>query len=112
MGMHGTMSSLGMAFGPALGSWIADTFSMNVLFYVSSMFALVSIAILYNMKETLPKSQQEKFSLNSLKITKEDIFDKMVKSRHKLALSLGFKNCNQGRNILGFVGVFVIPRIE
>lgn len=78
MGMHGTMSSLGMAFGPALGSWIADTFSMNVLFYVSSMFALISIAILYNMKETLPKSQQEKFSLNSLKITKSDVFDKMV----------------------------------
>ena len=78
MGMHGTMSSLGMAFGPALGSWIADTFSMNVLFYVSSMFALISIAILYNMKETLPKNKQEKFSLNSLKINKEDIFDKMV----------------------------------
>jgi MFS family permease len=78
MGMHGTMSSLGMAFGPALGSWIADTFSMNVLFYVSSMFALISIAILYNMKETLPKNKQEKFSLNSLKITKEDIFDKKV----------------------------------
>ncbi len=78
MGMHGTMSSLGMAFGPALGSWIADTFSMNVLFYVSSMFALISIAILYNMKETLPKNKREKFSLNSLKITKEDVFDRKV----------------------------------
>jgi MFS family permease len=78
MGMHGTMSSLGMAFGPALGSWIADTFSMNVLFYVSSMFALISIAILYNMKETLPQKQKEKFSINSLKVTKDDIFDRMV----------------------------------
>ncbi len=78
MGMHGMMSGLGMAFGPALGSWIADTFSMNILFYVSSLFALTSIAILYNMKETLPKENQEKFSLNSLKITKEDIFDRMV----------------------------------
>lgn len=78
MGMHGLMSSFGMAFGPALGSWIADTFSMNVLFYVSSMFALISIAILYNMKETLPKKQQEKFSLNSLKVNQNDIFDQMV----------------------------------
>lgn len=78
MGMHGLMSSFGMAFGPALGSWIADSFSMNVLFYVSSSFALISIAILYNMKETLPKNQQEKFSINSLKITKEDVFDRMV----------------------------------
>lgn len=78
MGLHGTMSGLGMAFGPALGSWIADNFSMNVLFYVSSFFALISIAILYNMKETLAKEQQEKFTIHSLKITKEDIFDPMV----------------------------------
>ncbi|WP_259017000.1 MFS transporter [Emticicia fluvialis] len=78
MGMHGLMSSFGMAFGPALGSWIADTFSMNVLFYVSSMFALISIAILYNMKETLPVNQQEKLTLKTLKITQSDIFDEMV----------------------------------
>lgn len=78
MGMHGLMSSFGMAFGPALGSWIADTFSMNVLFHVSSLFALISIAILYNMKETLPKEQQEKFTVNSLKVTQSDIFDPMV----------------------------------
>ncbi|RYU93570.1 MFS transporter [Emticicia agri] len=78
MGMHGLMSSFGMAFGPALGSWIADTFSMNVLFYVSSMFALISIAILYNMKETLPKEQKEKFTLSSLKINQNDVFDIMV----------------------------------
>ena len=78
MGMHGLMSSFGMAFGPALGSWIADTFSMNVLFYVSSMFALISIAILYNMKETLPKKQQEKLTLKTFKITQSDIFDEMV----------------------------------
>jgi MFS family permease len=78
MGMHGLMGSLGMAFGPALGSWIAATFSLNVLFHVSSMFALISIAILYNMKETLPKDKQEKFTLNSLKINRNDMFDSMV----------------------------------
>ena len=78
MGMHGLMSSFGMAFGPALGSWIADNFSMNVLFYVSSLFALISIAILYNMKETLPKNQQEKLTLKTFKITQSDIFDEMV----------------------------------
>ncbi len=78
MGMHGLMGGLGMAFGPALGSWIADTFSINALFYTSSMFAFISIVILYNMKETLPSEQRERFSLNSLKITKQDIFDPMV----------------------------------
>jgi MFS family permease len=67
-----------MAFGPALGSWITATFSLDALFHVSSMFALISIAILYNMKETLPKEKQEKFTLNSLKINRNDMFDPMV----------------------------------
>lgn len=75
MGLHGLLSSLGMAFGPALGSWIAAEFSMNILFYTSSIFAFLSIAILVNMKETLPLEQKEKFRLSSLKITKQDIFD-------------------------------------
>ena len=78
MGLHGLLSSLGMAFGPALGSYIANSFSMNVLFYTSSVFAFLSIAILMNMKETLPIEQKEKFGLKSLKINKDDIFDKSV----------------------------------
>jgi MFS family permease len=78
MGLHGLLGSLGMAFGPALGSWIAIAFSMNVLFYTSSVFALLSILILVNMKETLPQSQKEKFTINSLKINKKDVFDKDV----------------------------------
>ena len=39
MGLHGLVGSLGMAIGPALGSWIALTFSINTLFYTSSAFA-------------------------------------------------------------------------
>ncbi|NBA84553.1 MFS transporter [Emticicia sp. CRIBPO] len=75
MGIHGLIGSLGMAFGPAIGSWIALEFSMNVLFYCSSAFSLLSILILVNMKETLPKEHKEKFTLSSIKIGRHDIFD-------------------------------------
>lgn len=78
MGLHGLVSSLGMAFGPAIGSWIAQEFSLNVLFYVSSVFALLSIVILANMKETLDISEKQPFNLNALKINKDDVFDKQV----------------------------------
>lgn len=47
---------------------------MNMLFYVSSVFALLSIAILMNMKETLV--QKEKFQLKFLKLTRHDIIAK------------------------------------
>ncbi len=78
MGIHGLVGSLGMAFGPALGSWIALTFSMNTLFYCSSAFSLLSILILVNMKETLGSEVKEKFSVSALKIGREDIFDRSV----------------------------------
>ena len=63
-----------MAIGPALGSTITLYSSINVMFYCSSVLALLSIAILFNMKETL--QQKEKFSLSLLKISKSDIFAK------------------------------------
>lgn len=73
MGLHGLYSSIGMALGPAMGSWIAEAFSLNVLFYISSIFALLSIAILVNMKETLPKTQT--LNREMFQITRKDIFD-------------------------------------
>jgi MFS family permease len=78
MGYHGLIGSLGMAFGPAMGSFIAMTFSMDTLFHTSSAFALLSIVILLNMKETLPAEKKEKLSWNALNVTKRDIFDPNV----------------------------------
>jgi len=71
LGIHGICFSTGMAIGPALGSMVKNHFSMNMLFYVSSVFALLSIAILMNMKETLKEKQP--FSLRLLKISRHDI---------------------------------------
>ena len=74
LGIHGICFSTGMAIGPALGSMVKNHSSMNMLFYVSSVFALLSIAILMNMKETLV--QKEKFQLKFLKLTRHDIIAK------------------------------------
>ncbi|WP_026038735.1 MFS transporter [Myroides injenensis] len=76
LGLHGISFSTGMAIGPAIGSTIKIYTSIDFLFYTSALFALLSIAILLNMKETLPKKEKFKFSL--LKISGKDIFDLAV----------------------------------
>ncbi|MBK9934458.1 MAG: MFS transporter [Cytophagaceae bacterium] len=75
LGMHGLIGSLGMAFGPALGGWVVQYFDINVLFYLSSLLSFLSIAILLNMKETLPKTRKEKFSISHLALNRSEIFD-------------------------------------
>ncbi|TKC03038.1 MFS transporter [Pedobacter cryotolerans] len=76
MGVHGVCFSTGLAIGPAIGSAITDHFSIDILFYCSSLFALLSIVILANMKETLPDKQ--KFTPEHLKIKKDDIIEWQV----------------------------------
>jgi MFS family permease len=73
MGVHGICFSTGLAIGPAIGSMITDHFSINILFYCSSVFALLSIVILANMKESLKDKQR--FSLPLLKIKRKDIIE-------------------------------------
>lgn len=76
MGIHGLCFSTGMAIGPAIGSAITSSFSLNVLFYCSSVFALLSIVILMNLKETLPDKQ--KFHSGHLKIGRGEIIEKQA----------------------------------
>lgn len=76
LGVHGICFSTGLAIGPAIGSTITDHFSINILFYCSSLFALMSIAILANMKESLV--EKEKFSFSLLKIKKNEIIERKV----------------------------------
>lgn len=76
LGIHGLCFSTGMALGPAIGSAIRAQFSINILFYASSVMALLSILILLNMKETLPGKQRFRWSL--LRISRKDIIDLRV----------------------------------
>lgn len=74
MGMLGLFTSTGMSLGPAIGGWLASTFSINVLFWASSGFALMSIGILLRLPETLPHPQP--FRLSLLRLRKDEIFDR------------------------------------
>ena len=76
MGTLGLFTAMGMSLGPAIGSWLATDFSMNVMFWTSSAFALLSIGILLQMPETLASPQPFRFSL--LRLKKDEIFDKQA----------------------------------
>ena len=77
-GIHGLCFSMGMAIGPAVGSAISQHYSIDALFYCSSAFALLSIVILMNMKETLPQRQRQRLSWSSFRISRTDIVDLRV----------------------------------
>jgi MFS family permease len=66
--------TLGSSAGPMIGSYLVDYFSYNTMFYASSLFALGSVAILYNVKETLKAPQ--KFALKHLRINRNEIFER------------------------------------
>ncbi len=76
MGVLGLCSSLGMASGPALGSTLANMYSLDVMFYASSVAAILSVIILAGMRETL--EQREHFRLNHLKLNRDEIFEPRV----------------------------------
>lgn len=78
MGILGMASSLGMAIGPTIGSKVTSIFGYNTLFYSSGVIALLSVIILFNLKETLAVEKRKKFSLKLLKITKDDFYEPRV----------------------------------
>lgn len=76
LGTLGVAQGIGMSGGPPLGSYLAQWFGLDVMFYVSSGFALLSILILWRMKETL--ADRERFRLRHLVLQKEDLFEPKV----------------------------------
>jgi MFS family permease len=80
MGLLGVTGSLGMAAGPAFGSWVAQHFSLNVMFYCSSGAALLSLLVQGTLTETLPRPQRKRFSLSLLKLQWDEIIEPRVLS--------------------------------
>ena len=76
MGIAGIFGSTGMAAGPSIGSTIASIYSLEWMFYASSVIAALSVLILIGMKETLPNKQ--KFSPQLLKIKSNEILEPRV----------------------------------
>jgi len=78
MGLLGVTGSLGMAAGPAFGSWVAETFSLNVMFYCSSAAALLSVLVQGTLIETLPLAQRQRFSFALFKLKLDEILEPRV----------------------------------
>ena len=76
MGIMGVSMNLGASLFPPLGSYLVLEYSMDVMFYVSSFIALVSIAILMRLKETLANPQ--KFRPSLLKLAPHEILEPKV----------------------------------
>lgn len=76
MGLLGTAGAVGMAAGPALGGTLSNQLGLNAMFYCSSFFALIAIAILLRTKETIKEKQS--FSVHLLKVNRTDIFEPLV----------------------------------
>lgn len=76
MGIHGLCFSTGLAIGPAIGSAITAYYSIDILFYCSSLFALLSIIIVMNMKETVPIKQR--FHYSHLKIGRSEVIERQA----------------------------------
>lgn len=76
MGMQSLFYSTGMAVGPALGSFIKLHWSFDVLFYISSVFALLSMLVIINMPESL--QPRKKFKWSILKIGITDVIERRV----------------------------------
>jgi len=76
LGLLGVFPSLGVASGAALGSFIADMYSINVMFYTSSVVGILSVLILAGMKETV--EHPEKFKIALLKVKKREVYEPRV----------------------------------
>ena len=86
MGILGMSGSVGLASGPALGSLIATNFGHEVMFRSASLFALLSLILVFTIKETLPSPK--KFRLDSLKIPASAIYEPRVFMPSLMALLL------------------------
>lgn len=76
MGILGTAGSVGMAGGLTIGPSLANDFGLDVMFYTSSVTALLSVLILFGVRETLSKRQ--KISIQVLKVHKRELFEPRV----------------------------------
>lgn len=76
MGLMGVFGGLGMAFGPVIGSFIANNIGTDYMFYASSIFAIMSVVILLGMHETV--TVKHRFKPGVLIIKPRDIFERRV----------------------------------
>jgi len=77
MGILGMVNNLGMSIGPAMGSEVAKAYSVDHMFMVSALFAVISMVLIFKLPETLKNN--EKLQTRHLKIKGADIYEPQVK---------------------------------
>lgn len=76
MGIWGTFISLGIGVGQAIGSWICKRYGYDVLFMSSAICTLISMLLVFNVKETL--KEKHKFQWKYLLVNRKDIVEPSV----------------------------------
>jgi MFS family permease len=75
-GILGICSTLGLALGPALGSYVSSRYGISRMFFTSSVCAAASVVILAAMTETL--GSKKPFGWRQLRIRKDGLFEPRV----------------------------------
>ncbi|MEL6867778.1 MAG: MFS transporter [Bacteroidota bacterium] len=73
MGILGVSLNTGASAAPPIGGWLVQQYSVDMMFYASSMMALLSILILIGLKETLTHKQP--FQWRLLLIRRDELFE-------------------------------------
>lgn len=74
MGIIGVSINVGSSISPPLGSYLATQHSLNMMFYASSLFALISLLLVRNIKETIPNPQS--FNPKMLRLNRHEIISR------------------------------------
>ncbi|PTX10476.1 putative MFS family arabinose efflux permease [Pontibacter mucosus] len=88
MGLLGLSGSLGMAAGPALGGLIASEYGANPMFFASSAAAVLSVAVIWRMQETV--TAPRRFRWRMLKISRKEVLEPRVLSPSLVMLLTSF----------------------
>ena len=73
MGINSVSSNVGFSSMPVFGSWLANTYTIDVMFVVSAVMALVSVLLLLRLPETLP--QPKPFRAKLLRLRPREIIE-------------------------------------
>jgi len=76
MGLVGMFASTGMAMGPVIGSSIARTLGIDMLFYGSASITFISLVMLFGVEESLPNTKT--LSTTMFTLSRKDLFDRKV----------------------------------
>ncbi len=74
LGFAGISGNIGLSGGPILGSYLATYYSIDSMFFVSSILAVVSIVIILGMKETL--QDKKPFKASMLVLNRHELINK------------------------------------